>query len=63
MKMTINELYGTLGEKNKQSAPEFNIFYDFKPHDSEEPILFALGMYSLDFDKKIQNMGLTQNFE
>ena len=51
MKMTINELYGTLGEKNKQSAPEFNIFYDFKPHDSEEPILFALGMYSLDFDK------------
>ena len=48
--MTINELYGTLGEKNKQMAPEFSIFYDFIPHNSEEPILFALGMYSLNID-------------
>ena len=53
--MKINELYGTLDKK--KSAPKFNIFYDFKPHDSEKPILFALGMYSLDFDKKDTKYG------
>ena len=50
MNMKLHELFGSYGSKNKSEAPEFAIYYDFKPHDSEEPILFALGMYSLDLD-------------
>lgn len=46
--MKLHELFDSFGEKDKDDAPELSLYYDFKPHDSEEPILFALGMYSLD---------------
>jgi hypothetical protein len=46
--MQLYELFDTYGEIDKKNAKEFEIFYDFKPHDAEEPILFALGMYSLE---------------
>ena len=46
--LKMHELFNTFGEETKAKAPEFCVYYDFKPHDSEEPLLFALGVYSLD---------------
>ena len=39
MNMEIHELLDSFGDKVKKQAPEFPLYYDFKPHDSDEPIL------------------------
>ncbi|CAI2377431.1 unnamed protein product [Moneuplotes crassus] len=42
----LHEVFGSFGEEVKADAPEFTLHYDFQPFDSDEPLLFALGVYS-----------------
>ena len=43
MDMQLNYIFDIFGHEQKTSAPEVMLYYDFKPYNSEEPILFALG--------------------
>ena len=41
--ITLSDVLDTYGEKVKKEAKRYTLFYDFKPYNSEEPILLALG--------------------
>ena len=47
------EIFKTLGADEKEDAPTFTLYYDFKPYNSTEPVLLALMIKGPNFKKTI----------
>ena len=51
--LTLFEIFKTYGSEDKDEAPNFVLYYDFKPFNSTEPVLLALMIKGPHFKKTI----------
>ncbi len=51
--MTLYEIFKTYGSDDKDEAPMYSLYYDFKPFNSTEPVLLALMIKGPHFKKTI----------
>ena len=51
--LTLFEIFKTYGHEDKEEAPNFTLYYDFKPFNSTEPVLLALMIKGAHFKKTI----------
>ncbi len=51
--MTLFEIFKTHGTDDREEAPTFTLYYDFKPFNSTEPVLLSLMIKGPGFKKTI----------
>jgi len=51
--ITLFEIFKTYGADNREEAPKYTLFYDFKPYNSTEPVLLALMIKGPNFKTTI----------
>ena len=52
-KLSLFEIFRTLGEPTRKQAKEYILYYDFHPFNSTEPILLALMVKDPETNKTI----------